>query len=260
MKKALLIGIDYINNPEYYLRGCINDVIVVRNMLIDAYDYNASDITIMRDDSGDFLAPTRTNILRQLELLFSQSENLEEIWFHYSGHGSQLQNQNREMKQIIIPSNYQEEGIIQDTELLQLIQQISNNCRAIMVFDCCHSGTICDMPWTFEYTNANSMETHTMVTHTLVTHTNPIDMSNPNIYVFSGCRDNQKSSDSINTLDQSIGAFSNALVESLRTSRHNISIMDLYKNACIFLLKNGYSQNPVLSSSTKTPSYIIRKS
>jgi len=41
MKKALLIGIDYIKNPEYYLRGCINDVIVVRNMLIDAYDYNA---------------------------------------------------------------------------------------------------------------------------------------------------------------------------------------------------------------------------
>jgi len=249
MKKALLIGIDYINNPEYYLRGCINDVIVVRNMLIDAYDYNASDITIMREDSGDFIAPTKTNILRQLELLFSQSENLEELWFHYSGHGSQLQSQNSEMKQIIIPSNYQEEGVIQDTELLQLIQQISKHCRAIMVFDCCHSGTICDMPWTFEYTNANY----------LVTHTNPIEMSNPNIYVFSGCRDNQKSSDSINALDQSVGAFSNALVESLRASRHNISVMDLYKNTCIFLLKNGYSQNPVLSSSTKTPSYIITK-
>jgi hypothetical protein len=73
------------------------------------------------------------------------------------------------------------------------------------------------------------------VTHTLVTHTNPIEMSNPNIYVFSGCRDNQKSSDSINTLDQSIGAFSNALVETLRASRHNISVMDLYKNTCIFL-------------------------
>jgi hypothetical protein len=254
MKKALLIGIDYINNPEHYLKGCINDIIVTRNMLIDAYDYNASDITILRDDSGDFLAPTRTNILHQLELLFSQSENLEEIWFHYSGHGSQLQNQNREMKQIIIPSNYQE-GIIQDTELLELIQQISKDCRAIMVFDCCHSGTICDMPWTFEYTNANYM-----VTHTLVTHTNPIDMSNPNIYVFSGCRDNQTSADSMNTLDQAVGAFSNALVESLRASHHNISIMDLYKNTCIFLLKNGYSQNPVLSSSTKTPSYIIRKS
>ena len=254
MKKAILIGIDYIANPEHLLKGCINDIIVIRNMLIDAYDYDASDIIIMRDDSGDFMSPTRTNILHQLELLFSQSENLEEIWFHYSGHGSQLQSQNREMKQIIIPCNYQEEGVIQDTELLQLIQQIVTPCRAIMVFDCCHSGTICDMPWTFEYTNTNYMETHT-----LVTHTNPIEMSNPNIYVFSGCRDNQKSSDSINTLDQSIGAFSNAFVESLRASRHNISVMDLYKNACIFLLKNGYSQNPVLSSSTKTPSYVIMK-
>jgi len=254
MKKALLIGIDYVNNPEHYLKGCINDIIVVRNMLIDAYDYEQSDIIIMRDDSGDFIAPTKSNIMNQLNDLISQSENLEEIWFHYSGHGSQLQTQNSEMRDIIIPSNYQEEGVIQDAELFLLIQQISNNCRTIMIFDCCHSGSICDMPWTFEYTI-----TDCTATHTIVTHTNNVIMSNKNIYVFSGCRDNQTSADSINTLDQAVGAFSNALVESLRASRHNISIMDLYKNTCIFLFKNGYSQNPVLSSSTKTPMYVIMK-
>jgi len=246
---ALLIGIDYIANPEHSLKGCINDILVVRNMLIDAYDYDVSDIIIMRDDSGDFIQPTKSNILNKLNNLVNQSENLEEIWFHYSGHGSQLQTQNSEMREIIIPCNYQEEGVIQDAELFLLIQQIVSPCRAIMIFDCCHSGSICDMPWTFEYANSEYM----------ITHTNPINIANQNIYVFSGCRDNQKSADSINTLDQAVGAFSNALVESLRASHHNISVMDLYKNTCVFLWNNGYSQNPLLSSSSKTPTYIIRK-
>lgn len=249
MKKALLIGIDYVYSPNLSLRGCINDIITTRNMLIDAYDYNASDITIMRDDSGDFMEPTKTNIVNQLNILISESQNLEEIWFHYSGHGSQLQDQNSELKQIIIPSNYQEEGVIKDSDILDIIKQISNPCRAIMVFDCCHSGSICDMPWTFEYIGQSFAKSQT----------NTISIDNKNIYVFSGCRDNQTSADSSNTLDQSVGAFSNALVECLRTSRHNISVMDLYKNTCMFLSQNGYSQNPILSSSNMNPEYIIHR-
>ena len=249
MKKALLIGIDYFNNPVLSLRGCINDVITTRNMLIDAYDYDQTNIVIMRDDSGDFMAPTKTNIIKQLYKLVLQSENLEEIWFHYSGHGSQLQNQNSEMKQIIIPSNYQEEGVIKDSDILDIIKEISSPCRVIMIFDCCHSGSICDMPWTFEY---NGQEINR-------SQTNTITIVNKQIYVFSGCRDNQTSADSSNTLDQSVGAFSNALVETLRASHHNISILDLYKNMCKFLSNNGYSQNPLLSSSSEQPTYIIIK-
>ena len=252
MKKALLIGIDYVSNPEYLLQGCINDIITMRNMLIDAYDYNESDIIMMRDDSGDFIAPTKTNILNQLNSLFASSSSLEEIWFHYSGHGSQLQTQNSETREIIIPSNYEKEGVIQDAELFLLIQQIVSPCRAIMIFDCCHSGSICDMPWTFEYvtTNANKY---------IITHTNNVVMTNPNIYVFSACRDNQKSADSSNEMEQASGAFSNAFVECLRESHHNISVMDLYKNICFYLLQNGYSQSPLLSSSNNAPDYEIKR-
>lgn len=252
MKKALLIGIDYVSNPEHSLNGCINDVITTRNMLIDAYGYDESDIILMRDDSGDFIQPTKTNILNHLNSLVTSSFGLEEIWVHYSGHGSQLQTQNSELREIIIPSNYEEEGVIQDAELFLLIQQIVSPCRAIMIFDCCHSGSICDMPWTFEYVNTNTNKY-------IITHTNNVVMANTNIYVFSACRDNQKSADSSNTMEQAAGAFSNALVECLRESHHNITVMDLYKNICCYLLENGYSQSPLLSSSNKTPDYVIKK-
>lgn len=255
MKKALLIGIDYTNNSNASLRGCINDIITIRNMLIDAYDYEQENITILRDDFSDFIQPTRTNILDQLNMLADNSSGLEEIWFHYSGHGSQLQDQNSEKKEwrdIIVPVNYEEEGCVYDSELFEIIKKIK--CRAIMVFDCCHSGSICDMPWTFEYTadmdNPNKY---------MRTQTNTELLDNQNIYVLSGCRDNQSSADSTNSLDQSVGAFSNAFVETLRASYHHISIMDLYKNICVFLLENEYQQSPLFSSSSMTPNFLIKK-
>jgi hypothetical protein len=250
MKKALLIGIDYVSSPIVLLNGCINDIITIRNMLIDAYDYDQSNITILRDDSGDFIQPTRTNIVTQLNNMIKDSVNLEEIWFHYSGHGSQLKDRNSEMRDIIIPSNYQDEGFIMDSELLDIISKIK--CRSIFVFDCCHSGSVCDMPWTFEYTDGSQ-------NNYSKSRTNTINIENPNIYVFSGCRDDQSSADSSNTLDQSVGAFSNAFVECLRANHHNISITDLYKNICVYLLQNGYSQTPILSSSNQNPDYIITK-
>jgi len=254
MKKALLIGIDYVNTPDVSLRGCINDIIIMRNMLIDAYDYESGDITILRDDASDFIIPTKNNILEQINLLANTSKNLEEIWFHYSGHGSQIHFQNSNnntnsttFSDVIIPSNYREEGFILDTDILSALQKIQ--CRVIMIFDCCHSGSICDMPWSFSFSN-NSVST---------SKTNKVQIENQHIYVLSGCRDNETSADSSNILDQAVGAFSNALVESLRDSHHNITIMDLYKKTCVFLINNGYSQNPLFSSSSQEPNYLIKK-
>jgi len=245
MKKALLIGIDYVSNPTVSLKGCINDIINLRNMLIDAYDYEPCNIIILRDDSGDFMQPTRTNILEQMNNIFLDSENLEQIWFHYSGHGSQLQTQSCNdiiipcNFQIIIPSNFQDDGVIEDTDLLEIIKKAK--CPLVMFFDCCHSGSIIDMPWSFD--------------NDVVTQNNNIELENQHIYVLSACRDNQTSADSSNVMDQNVGAFSNAVAETLRASHHNIEIVDLYKNSCNFLLENGYSQTPLLSSSNNVPSF-----
>ena len=64
MKKALLIGIDYIKIPDITLNGCINDTINIKNSLIDAYDYDINNITMLRDDeTRPVLQPTRENII-----------------------------------------------------------------------------------------------------------------------------------------------------------------------------------------------------
>jgi len=249
MKKALLIGINYYDISGITLKGCINDIINMRNMLIDAYDYEPNNITMLRDDDPQkFALPTHDNIYDRIITLVLESADLEEIWLHYSGHGSQLQNQNSEYSgEILIPVDYTTEGCITDGELYDMIRRI--RCRAILTFDCCHSGTVCDLPWTTQYDSGK------MVT----TRINRAKINNPYIFMLSGCKDDQTSADTTNMLDQRMGAFTNALTECLRNSHHTTTIVTLHKSICEYLLKDGYSQIPILSSTVENPDHIIAK-
>ena len=255
MKKAVLIGIDYIDISGISLKGCINDVINMRNMLIDAYDYDPQNIIILRDDDAvKFLSPTYYNIYDSLLGLVLESSSLDEIWLHYSGHGSQLQKHNcnleikkEEIVEAIVPVDYLKAGCIVDCDLYDIIRRIK--CKAILTFDCCHSGTICDMPWTTQYQEGTLVSTQI----------NKLLINNKDIFVLSGCRDDQTSSDTTNLLDQRVGAFTNALCECLRKSHHNTSILSLHKDICIYLLEGGYGQIPVLSSTVEVPKYMFFK-
>ena len=68
-KKALLIGCNYSSDPNNKLYGCISDVVNMSNTLVDAFDYDLNNITILRDDSKtQNNLPTRSNILNNLKL------------------------------------------------------------------------------------------------------------------------------------------------------------------------------------------------
>jgi len=302
MKKALLIGIDYIDVSGISLKGCINDAINMRNMLIDAYDYEPENIVMLRDDdAAKFRSPTNDNIVYSIIDLVLESANLEEVWLHYSGHGSQIQKQNCDSEkseispklvrsetllkssdyndkncingdkmQILIPVDYKTNGCIVDKDLYDMVRRIK--CRAILTFDCCHSGTVCDLPWTTEYQVPDLLQNadRIMLSPEELRKNSPLGMlvttrisdayiKNPNIFMFSGCRDDQTSLDTINVMDQRSGAFTNALCECLRKSHHNTSILSLHKDICIYLLERGYEQVPVLSSTVETPYHMFMK-
>jgi hypothetical protein len=258
MKKAVLIGIDYIDVSGVSLKGCINDAINMRNMLIDAYDYDPQNIIMLRDDDAvKFPSPTYYNIYDSLLGLVLESGSLDEIWLHYSGHGSQIQNQNCNLLnegktpsdhvESIVPVDFLKEGCIVDCDLYDIIRRIK--CTAILTFDCCYSGTICDMPYTTQYDKGELVSTRI----------NKLLINNKNIFVISGCRDDETSADTTNTMDQRTGAFTNALCECLRKSHHNTSILSLHKDICIYLEQNGYSQQPILSSTVQVPLYMFLK-
>lgn len=240
-KKALLVGINYFKTPAQ-LNGCITDIKNVRNMLIDAYDYRDSDIVMLRDDDPTKM-PTRQNIINALNALINSSANSSEIWFHYSGHGTGIADKNGDeadrKDEAIVPSDYTTAGLIVDDDLFQIVK--NSKCKTIMMFDCCHSGTGCDLQFSYEYVNGSFRKTTN----------NAKVILNPNIFMMSGCKDSQTSADAFNNVSKEfVGAFTDSLLECLRASQHNIDILKLYNNVCFALKQKGFTQLPILSCSS----------
>ena len=81
-KKALLVGINKYQLQDADLRGCINDVENMRDVLINIYRFNPENIRVLTDYRA-----TKRDILSRLHWLIDDSVNGDELVFHYSGHG-----------------------------------------------------------------------------------------------------------------------------------------------------------------------------
>jgi hypothetical protein len=247
MKKALLIGINYLQT-NVSLNGCIDDVVNMNNMLRDVYKYDQ--ITILRDDiNNPTTLPTRNNIIAALAQLIVDSVNCSEIWIHYSGHGARVRDLNGDeisgLDSVLVPLDFMTAGLIVDDDIYTIIQH--SKCKTIILMDSCNSGTVVDLPWSYTIITPNtyrrSVEQRVLK-----------NLSNQQIYMFSGCKDNQTSADTFSTqLGKYVGAFTFAFLTCLQNAKYNTSLLLLYRDICVFLSKNKYSQIPVFSSSSSNP-------
>lgn len=248
VKRALLIGINYVDDDNARLHGCINDIMSMHNMLIDAYDYEKSNIVVLRDDKvPGFELPTRNNIMKYLGEVIAKSGADDELWIHYSGHGSYIRDTNNEeydrKDEVLVPCDYSAPngGVIVDDELKKMLEK----CRALTYItnDCCHSGTGWDLPYLFRHSGSRVLRYR--VGHPL---------KNSRIYMLSGSRDHQTAADSYSQEEvQSMGAFTMALIECLRFHKHHVSLMRLHKDVNQYLAAKGYQQICEFSSSTPFP-------
>lgn len=140
--KGVLVGIN--KYKDYPLKGCVNDVAITRDILIKKYQVQPHQIRTIVDARA-----TKDEILERLEWLISQSYTTKNLFFHYSGHGAQLPNQNYEddqeidgMDEIICPVDFNwKTQFIKDDDIGKIISKKNPECRLVMIFDCCHSGT-----------------------------------------------------------------------------------------------------------------------
>jgi hypothetical protein len=250
MKKALCVGINYYSVPQNTLNGCIDDVINVKNMLIDAYGFQRQNITVLRDDvvNAPLSLPTKQNILNNLNTLVYNSANCDEIWFHYSGHGGLIQMSATQTDSFIVPVDFKTAGYILDNDLRSIIMKAK--CKFVIFIDSCNSEAVCELPYEFQYQNPNSYTKNTLYSPLL----------NTNIYMISGCKTYQTSADTYDyEYREYVGAFTDAMLHCLRNANHNINILPLYQSICTYLAVNGYTQVPVLSSSNSTPNYLFSR-
>ncbi len=239
MKKALIIGINYVGTSSA-LNGCINDAFSMKEYLEKKLKYD--NIKIMTDNTVD--KPTCANIYRELYNLLVDSivNNLEEVWIHYSGHGTSITDYSGDEKdgrdECIVPLDYQTAGIISDDNIRYYFQYFSPNTKVYSFFDCCNSGTIVDLPYNYYHDSFNAEQEYNVLGN--------------NIIMISGSRDDEFSYDAYNINNDS--KYSGAMTSCLLLLLYNNDTLT-YKELLLKLnneLKiRGFPQKPQLSSTKK---------
>ncbi|ORX61218.1 Metacaspase Yca1 [Piromyces finnis] len=287
-KKALYIGINYIGSKSE-LNGCINDVKNISQLFSKKYGFKQA--VILTDDNQDpKKKPTYDNIVNAMKWLVKDAKSGDSLVFHYSGHGGTVKDLDGDeidgLDETILPCDYTENGQIIDDEIYKLlVEPLPKGCKLTAIFDSCHSGTIMDLPYTYQCQNnieviENDVRKEIFRKSSDVVNSimggNPVNIyksihdiyngslkkaarngTNPNtlqrrqcvgdIVQFSGCKDNQTSAD-MTVGNVSTGAMSYAIITLLKEDKE-YTYTELL--ACIkkILSEKNFTQIPQLSTS-----------
>lgn len=247
--KALFVGINYVGT-SHQLKGCVNDVYTMLSTL-QQITFPISECCILVDDPqfpnfSDY--PTRENMIRYMGWLVAGARPGDVLFFHYSGHGAQTKAVNdseEEYDQVLCPVDFNTAGTIMDDDLfLLLCHPLPAGVRLTCVFDCCHSASMLDLPFSF-VTSHHLGDQRTGHTMKKVRQNN---YTQADILLFSGCTDDGTSADAQGGPNGAGGAATQAFTWSLLHTA-GLSYMEILLKTRNHLKSLKYKQVPQLTSS-----------
>ncbi|RKZ10848.1 hypothetical protein DRQ25_01700 [Candidatus Fermentibacteria bacterium] len=141
MKKALIAGIN--NYPDAPLRGCVNDCLLMYKVLSEKFGFNTKNIDLLTDSDC-----TKANLLVSLKKLVTGVKAGDTVFFHYSGHGSQVMSNDWTNSdeadgrdEILCPVDLDWNDPLRDHELGAFFKLLPKGVKILVILDCCHSGT-----------------------------------------------------------------------------------------------------------------------
>ena len=145
-RKAVLVGINY-PGTQFALRGCVNDVMAMKEVLVNNYGFtDPTQVKVLTDGQA-----TTVNMINHLEWLVGGSAPGDVLFFHYSGHGSQLPDGSDAdpepdgLDEIICPIDLDWKAkVIRDDDLRRVFDKIPPGVSLTVVLDCCNSGGAMD--------------------------------------------------------------------------------------------------------------------
>lgn len=142
MRRALTVGINYPGQAAE-LRGCVNDSNMIVDILKDKFGFVDSEITQVLDNDA-----TTARMKAELAKLVDGARPGDVLFFHYSGHGSQMIDRSNDndyepdnLDEIICPVDLDwNEKVIRDDDLKAIFDQVPEGVNLTVLLDCCNSG------------------------------------------------------------------------------------------------------------------------
>jgi hypothetical protein len=230
-KKALLIGINYTGTRNE-LYGCINDVNSIKERISNAGFTNINVLTDLTTKKAN-----RFNILTEFKNLLVNSQAGDLLFFLYSGHGSYILDKNGDetdgYDEMILACDLQP---VLDDELKTLIQaNLKSGVTLFAMFDSCFSGSMLDLK--YQYMDSLNYEKYTE---------NSKQLDTPgNVFMISGCTDNQTSADAVFN-NKPNGSMTWSLLEALKQNPQ-CNWRELVTNMRTLLKTSQFAQIPQFS-------------
>jgi len=142
-KWALLVGINEYRVERWKLKGCVNDVLMTKQLLIDKFGFPEANVKTLLDEEA-----TADRIRQSLEeWLIVKSKPEDIVYFHFSGHGAQMNDTDGDeadgKDEFLCPVDFNPgngKTRVTDDQLKELFARIPTK-NVTIVTDCCHSGT-----------------------------------------------------------------------------------------------------------------------
>jgi hypothetical protein len=236
-KKATLVGINYIGTPNR-LNGCINDTVTFATLLTTKFGYDAANISFMTDLTP--IKPTRANILNGFSTLLENAQAGDTLFFLYSGHGTQQNNNNNpnpvdKIDECIYPLDG---GILTDIEFKRIVDaRLKEGVTLTAVFDSCFSGTIMNLR--YNYLNGSAGDQLIVDTYAAETR--------GDIICISGCKDTQTSEDAF-IEGKYGGALTWSINNTVLNNNNDTTWGQLVENMRSLMISSEYTQIPQFSS------------
>jgi len=145
---AVLFGLNYADIPTLKLDGCVRDAKQMAKLLSESYNL-ACTLCVDKETT------TAAAIVRTLYAFGERSrkEDLGLVWIHYSGHGvgviDTTGDEEDRQDECLVPSDYHTAGPIRDDYLRSILDTFNPRTKIVCVFDCCHSGSMCDVKYSW---------------------------------------------------------------------------------------------------------------
>lgn len=242
IRRALVIGINYFQHGDGRLSGTVDGSEAFVGVLRSVLGFQDSQIKHLCDDRADML-PTRSNILEGCRWLVHDAGPGDEMFLHFSGHGSQLKDGSCDGS-AISPCDFQAAGQIAGDEIHSiLVRGLPSGCRLWLLMDCCYINSALDLRHKVtaaldgQSATFSETDTHFVSSESIV-----------DIIQISGCKDARpRSKDIPGGIRGSLEA--GALTAAFgRCVTPTISCYELLLRMRDYLHSNGFSQVPQMSS------------
>ncbi|KAF9234251.1 caspase domain-containing protein [Melanogaster broomeanus] len=153
-KKALLIGVAHVQGRPKFPRihFAHRDTRAMRDFLVSKSGYSSNDVIVMLDDRKHPRKwwPTKMKILEQIDSLVKNAVENDQFFVYFSGHGSQVicthGTEDDGLDEAFLTGDGQDilDNVLKERLVDPLLK--INNIKLFVLFDCCHSATMLDLP------------------------------------------------------------------------------------------------------------------